>query len=429
MKSQLQNSYDTSCYSYMLYVVKCLMVFLTLIPTVFASTIHVNDDQQQLALGPYLSYFRSRISANLNSNHAWQAFANMSFEDSQSFIPNFGFTRDHIWVRLRIMSSFSASKRAYLEHRYVHTDHVELLQIRDDVLTSLHLGDRQPTSEQQIAHYFPVFPIDLAPGENEFYLRVQSDEATTLPLFLNLASKQDYQENHTPVIIGLVILLSCIGVHIAILKGSRSTGHLQISSLYLLTVFFYGTNHFFIQGFASKYFPRNDWSFWMNEGYFLTALGYQIALFFAAYYYLAWKNFPTWFHKTKTLILSFSLFVFLGVLFLPYHHMVLVYFFHAALLAVYMGLGLLYSLRAMPKLSLFYIFSWIPGIIVAIVAFMKFILDQYQHSFGFYYAGLFHFTCMTAYLYLSLFPASHKLTNLYQRTARYAKSRNIDISK
>jgi len=380
----------------------CLLILL--IPKTYASqSINLDFSQKIVALGPHLEFFQVADQAGPHGGQihldTWQQY----FGKSQSLVPNFHFTLDEIWVKLQFNydNQTTLPTKAFIEHRYVHTDNVELF-IPDGTQTylPLRLGDRHPASNQIIPYYFPVFPITLMPGKNVFYLRVQSKEVTTLPLYLNLNSQNNLKyDKSAPEYIGLFCLL--IATMILLLCIAKDKGHNKYLPFYLLCLLFYASNHFFIQGFANKHFPDRDWSYWMNEGYFLTAIGYQISLLLASWHFLEWQQLPHWFRKLRNWALGTSLSIIFATLLLPYQIVVFLYFTNAAFQALVIVVGILYQVARKNRKSFFYMASWSYGVIILIQAVSKFSISRYEHSFGFYFAGILHLLIMSGYFLIA----------------------------
>jgi diguanylate cyclase len=105
----------------------------------------------------------------------WQAINRKS--------PNFGFTEDTYWLRMRINNADAQELARLIELPIPFLDHVELFHYVGDALQRHYaLGDEQPFAQRPVQHRNFVMPLNLAPGTNLVYLRLASRGTIEAPL-------------------------------------------------------------------------------------------------------------------------------------------------------------------------------------------------------------------------------------------------------
>ena len=123
---------------------------------------------------------------------------------------NFGFTASTYWVRLNLAAPAGATSDYLLEVPYASLDHLDVwVPGRPPWRT----GSQHPMSSRAYPDHFFVFPVHLGPEPVQVYLRVQSNYALTLPLYLWQAERFQVERQNTLILQflyygGLLALLS-----------------------------------------------------------------------------------------------------------------------------------------------------------------------------------------------------------------------------
>lgn len=94
---------------------------------------------------------------------------------------DFGFTNDTIWLKLSLSRNADSPKNWILEIPYLGLDAVSLYHPDG---TASHIGGRLPGNQKMIFQRFDAFPLTLDTAPQDFYLRVQSQYAVSVPLVL-----------------------------------------------------------------------------------------------------------------------------------------------------------------------------------------------------------------------------------------------------
>lgn len=105
-------------------------------------------------------------------------FQKLSAESGQT---DFGFTKDAIWIKVPMQRLPESAKTWILEVPYLGLDSVTLYNPEGSALS---VGGLQPANKRTIFQRFDAFPIELSTQSEDFYLRVQSQYAVSIPLIL-----------------------------------------------------------------------------------------------------------------------------------------------------------------------------------------------------------------------------------------------------
>ena len=94
---------------------------------------------------------------------------------------DFGFTNDTLWLKLSLSRNPASDKNRILEIPYLGLDSVSLYYPDGAVA---HVGGDVPANQKTIFQRFHAFPLTLGTAPQDFYLRVQSQYALSVPLVL-----------------------------------------------------------------------------------------------------------------------------------------------------------------------------------------------------------------------------------------------------
>lgn len=172
----------------------------------------------------------------------WQQF-------TASSPPNFGLTRDAIWLRLPIEQR-ARTTQWLLEMSNPLLDQVDFHLVRNGrVLAHFITGDHHPFVQRPRAHRHLLFPLDLeAEGRYEIWLRVES--SSTMNLGLHLWQPDQFWQKDQPLLLGygffhgMLMLFSLY--YLFIFAWTRERSHLYFalfslsSALTVLTIHGFG---------------------------------------------------------------------------------------------------------------------------------------------------------------------------------------------
>ncbi len=164
------------------------------------------------------------------STQAWRAIDRPS--------PNFGFSSDTYWFRLRLHNRDAQALARFIELPIPFLDDVQLYHYAAGTLQwHYRLGDELPFTRRAVRHRNFVMPVQLAPGDNDIYLRLASAGTIEAPLRIWEPVHFHTASNDENLVQGAVI------------------GVLLIMVLYNLFVFFStrDINYIYYIGFVASY--------------------------------------------------------------------------------------------------------------------------------------------------------------------------------
>lgn len=115
-------------------------------------------------------------------------FQSTAFQKSEI---NFGFSNAVYWVQIPISRTESASTQWVLEIPYLGLDKVDFYAPGKLVVVS---GSTAPTQTRHFYYRFFSFPISLTNETQNYYLRVESSYAITIPLMLYTLAEFNYEQ-------------------------------------------------------------------------------------------------------------------------------------------------------------------------------------------------------------------------------------------
>ena len=135
------------------------------------------------------------------------------FQRSTSDIPSFGFTNSTFWLRLRVRDDSNIA-RWLLEISYPLLDSVELyIPTADGGYAIKRGGDRLRFDERDFAHRNFLFNLPTHKDASDtFYLRVQTESSTILPLQIWEREAFAVKDHHEQLALGIYYGIVCIMV-------------------------------------------------------------------------------------------------------------------------------------------------------------------------------------------------------------------------
>lgn len=99
----------------------------------------------------------------------------LEFHDLVKTSRKFGISTRHVWIKIQIVSQKKAEHTIYLENNYALMDRIEFYSIHPDGGYDMQLaGDQVPFHLRSIPYRYPIFKLNLLPGENLFYIKVKT---------------------------------------------------------------------------------------------------------------------------------------------------------------------------------------------------------------------------------------------------------------
>ena len=119
--------------------------------------------------------------------------------------PNFGFTRDAVWLRLELLNTDQERQNFVLQLEYPLMDDVRFFY-SDSAghYHQLHTGDQQPFSSRVLADRHFSFPLQLPPGQpHTVYFRLKSTDTLIAPLIVFTKARYDEAQRVEPLFFGM----------------------------------------------------------------------------------------------------------------------------------------------------------------------------------------------------------------------------------
>ncbi len=143
-----------------------------------AAPIELSKDFAGKQFGHDLSLYLDTTGA-MTVESVWE----QKFQPSNKETPNFGFTKDILWVAFELSNDSPRERSILIEYRYASADFVELFQKNQGTFTSIKMGDKIPYASRSFKSRYPVFEISVPPGLHRYLLRVETEGTTIAPLF------------------------------------------------------------------------------------------------------------------------------------------------------------------------------------------------------------------------------------------------------
>jgi diguanylate cyclase len=175
---------------------------------------------------------------------AWQPITRQS--------PNFGFTQDSYWFRFQLVNRDAKALTRFIELPIPFLDDVRLYHFVGNTLTDQYsLGDEQPYAQRAVRHRNFIMPVQLAPGNNEIYLRLASTGTIEAPMRIWDPVKFYAASNDENLAQGAVIgiLLIMVVYNLFVWMSTRDINYLY----YICFVASYMMFHLTLTGYSFAY--------------------------------------------------------------------------------------------------------------------------------------------------------------------------------
>ncbi len=198
------------------------------------------------------------------------------FEVSEREYPSFGFGSGEQWIHFGVNSSLSTTDSIILESRYPLLDSVTVYQKDSSAQWSnQQLGDANAEVKPFTPFRVPNFELLVYPGNNEYYVHVQTNGSAILGLFLwRAAAFENHRFLDTILIGGMFGCLIVLLLYNAFLALSFRSRTYFYYSLFIATMV---TLQISFQGLWPMLLDRPEWAnFMQNRG--LLLLGFAVNL-------------------------------------------------------------------------------------------------------------------------------------------------------
>lgn len=203
-------------------------------------------DQREIDLHPYMAFTRASTETRFEqierASPVWGLATNR--DDL-----NFGYTRDAVWLRLKVRSAVQHVSHWRLHFSYSSLDRLELYETGQPPRLA---GDTVPLSQRDATTRDPVFDLELAPGEERtLYVRATSDGSLTLVSSLwSTSDFAHFNETSTSLItLYLGMLLALAAYNLLLFMVLRERAYL----LYVCFAISFGLGALAFTGLGARY--------------------------------------------------------------------------------------------------------------------------------------------------------------------------------
>jgi two-component system nitrate/nitrite sensor histidine kinase NarX len=222
----------------------------------------VVDVASPTSLVPHLAYLRDPSTMLTAAEVASPARAD-DFQAMGSTVPNFGFTSDAVWVRLRLANPGVEAVPVILHLEAPNTSFVDLYTapVGPEQAPLFATGTRRSFDTRPLPGRGFAFPLAVPPGGvTDYYLRVQADFQTLLamdlwsPTAYLLALSRD--EIAWGIVLGMLLVMSAYNLLLYI--SLRDRNHLLLSCFGLLVAL----SSAFTGGYLNRWLPPAATPYW-----------------------------------------------------------------------------------------------------------------------------------------------------------------------
>ncbi|MFC1670209.1 7TM diverse intracellular signaling domain-containing protein [Spirochaetota bacterium] len=127
------------------------------------------------------------------------------FKQAKESIPNFGYTKSAIWIKLQVTSQQKLSDKWYLKVKYALLDYVSFFQVdKEGKYSESKVGLLVPFKEREIGHRNFIFSISLKENNTStIYLRVVAQNSLTVPMSIMDAKHFSETSINEQIILGI----------------------------------------------------------------------------------------------------------------------------------------------------------------------------------------------------------------------------------
>ncbi len=330
----------------------------------------ISKDINSGPLGEHLEYW-----IDVSANQSFESIRKLKEEQwllNSSLVPNFGFTHDVLWLRLKIENNTSDDAESILMLEMPVLDNIQIFTLARrqptnpyELISKIQLGDTFPFKQRPLNTRHFSIPVKHKSGyQYLYYIQVQTEGALQVPLYLR-SIKETYLDDQSYLIAQGVyfgILFAMTIYNLLLFLAIKDQTYLFFSGMVLA----YGMFQFALQGFGFQYiwfdYPGvNQWviPFSLASYVLLTSV-------FMRYFFTMKSNQPYFNTMLQRYTILMLLVTFLTLI-LPYKYMVSVASISVVPLAVIGVWSSVIMLNRGVKYARYFLYSWIVFILLGIM--------------------------------------------------------------
>ena len=321
--------------------------------SIYADTILLDQETKSYNLVPRVAiYVDTNSSANIKDilHHRYL------FEQNTKELLYYHFNTATYWFKFSIQNNSSQIEHYKLTIPTAWLDHVTLYSIqKDGNYTMQHSGDRVKAEDKSVHNRSIVFSLNIPTGESHYYIKIRSNDALQLPMFL--MQEQSFQEDENKLnlffafLAGTIFMMFMYALFYLIYLKDYLYG---IYMGYILTfiVMVLSTHGYFLYYLWPDAFGFNEW---MYELSFIGYLGFMI---WFAKEFLQVKTFsPQWNTFLQYAVVAHFFIVLLSPV-LPYPLIMQIGVYSGALTPFVLLFPAIISLKHHHPLTRIYLLGW-----------------------------------------------------------------------
>jgi diguanylate cyclase (GGDEF)-like protein len=232
----------------------CILLLASPMAAAEPQALRVDGSQSAISLQPYIRYLRDPTGSLQIEQVVQQVEQFLPASERRDL--NFGYTHDHLWLSLDLLSTADQLSDWLIEMSYASLDRVSLYSVGADGIQVQHSGDTLAYDERSIGHRNPVFALRLAPGEQRrLFIRAHSAGSLTLDSQLwTAAGFQQYsQKGYVLLALYFGALLALASYNLLLFAVLRERSFI----LYVSFVVSFGVGVLAINGLGAQYLWPN----------------------------------------------------------------------------------------------------------------------------------------------------------------------------
>ncbi len=173
------------------------------------SPVVVVDDRSTVPVWPGITMLAETLGeGELTLAQAQAAAAAGRFERPQGTPGNLGRRDQPVWLRAVLQVPEGATQHRVLEIDYPSLNRVDVYTLHAGQVQQQVLGNQLPLAQRPMPTRSHAAPLQLAPGQHELLLRVQTQSSLVLPITLRTPADFTAQESRAQIVLGLILGLA-----------------------------------------------------------------------------------------------------------------------------------------------------------------------------------------------------------------------------
>ena len=239
---------------------KFVFIFLITLITLMAKPIIVKSDMDAFNIVPYVNIYK-------DTHHQYTIETILknppSFTKSRSKLLYYHFDDAAFWFEFTLLNPTTTAKEYMLSVPTAWLDSVVLYSIKPDGnYTIQQSGDRVKAADKSIKNRSIAFHLNVSQGSNHFYIKIESQDALQLPMFIysleNFYTSEDIQNLFFAFVTGTIFMMLLYAFFYFVYLKDYLYG-IYIGYLVTFIVMVLSTHGYFLHYLWVDHFDFNEW--------------------------------------------------------------------------------------------------------------------------------------------------------------------------